>query len=186
MKKKKKDKTMKFSGNGTVFALTPEMPGACRPHSRPWGWSPESCWYPDYQTQPASASWLPPGSSAPRQGRSDPDAAAARGTSGPPADSSRTCSPHPRTSLPFGGEKHQGERETRFSSGALSRPLRVHLWVNRENRTASILQGWWWFLIFSVLKIQHRALHSGTEHADSWLLTFQLLPGLSLQREVWT
>lgn len=73
---------------------------ACRPHSRPWGWSPESCWCPDYQTQPALAAWLPPGSAAPPSGRSDPGALEARGTASSPADSSRRCSPRPLTSLP--------------------------------------------------------------------------------------
>lgn len=96
-----------------LSSFIPEMPGVCRPHSKPWGWSPESCQHPDYQTQPASDAWLPPGSAAPPPERSDLDAPTAHGTSGPPADSNRRCSPRLQTSLPL---VVRTQKKPRFSS----------------------------------------------------------------------
>lgn len=107
--------------------LSPEKRGACRPHSTPWGWSPESCSYQDYRTRPASDAWLPPGSVAPPPRRSDRGAPTTRGTSGPPTDSNRMCSLHPQTLLPVkrGGDV-SGDKILRvlkrdsFSTGSLS------------------------------------------------------------------
>ena len=118
-------------------SLVPEKRGACRPHSKPWGWSPDCCSYPGCQTQPASAAWPPPGSAAPPPGRSGLDAPTARGTSGPPADSSRMCSPHPRTSLPLEGETRPGRTELfLLHQNTYSEPIVVHLRVYGEMSVA--------------------------------------------------
>lgn len=98
----------------TSNCSVPERRGVCRPHSKPWGWSPESCWCRCSQTQPASAAWLHPGSVAPPPGRSSPDAPATRGTCGPPAGSSRTCSPRPHTSLPLGEDSRLNRFKNMF------------------------------------------------------------------------